>query len=392
MDFGGLPPEINSARIYAGPGPESMLFAATAWDGLAAELQNAASSYYTVISRLTSGPWLGPASASIAGASTPYAAWITTIAAQAEHAASQARAAADAYDSVFAMTVPPGVVAANRAQLISLMATNFFGQNSGAIAAVEAQYGEMWAQDAAAMYGYAANSAAASKLTPFTSPPQTTNPVGVAQQGTAVAQATGTATTQQSSLSSLVSSIPNALQQLSSPASPTATSAEVTTPWGTLLGGGSTGLSGITEQWPSLLPGYLMVSATPLYALSSVLGMAQTLQGLTTAGAWEAAEGAVGALESAVPGVFAGVGQAAALGPLSVPQTWAAAVQTGTLTSVGTPVSGIGAGAPAAAPPSLLGGLPRGMPVGATATPGPKYGLVHTVMARPPSAGYGGVI
>ena len=55
MDFGGLPPEINSARMYAGSGSGSMLAAASAWDGLATELQSAASSYGSVISELTDG-------------------------------------------------------------------------------------------------------------------------------------------------------------------------------------------------------------------------------------------------------------------------------------------------------------------------------------------------
>ena len=54
------------------------------------------------------------------------------------------------------MTVPPPVIAANRAQLMALIATNFFGQNTPAIAATEAHYSEMWVQDATAMYGYAA--------------------------------------------------------------------------------------------------------------------------------------------------------------------------------------------------------------------------------------------
>ena len=112
------------------------------------------------------------------------------------------------------------MIAANRTQLASLTATNVFGQNTPAIAANEAQYGEMWAQDAAAMYGYAANSAATTaKVTPFTAAPQTTNPAGLAAQGAAVAQATGTSTGTgvQSTLSQLMSSIQTTLQSLASP-------------------------------------------------------------------------------------------------------------------------------------------------------------------------------
>lgn len=71
--------------------------------------------------------------------------------------------------------MPPPVIEANRAQLMALIATNVLGQNAPAIAATEAQYAEMWSQDAMAMYGYAGASAAATQLTPFTEPVQTTN-------------------------------------------------------------------------------------------------------------------------------------------------------------------------------------------------------------------------
>ena len=38
MDFLALPPEINSALMYAGAGSGPLFVAAAAWDGLAAEL------------------------------------------------------------------------------------------------------------------------------------------------------------------------------------------------------------------------------------------------------------------------------------------------------------------------------------------------------------------
>ena len=223
MDFATLPPEINSGRMYAGPGSGPMLAAAAAWDGLAAEVRSAAASYESVISGLTAGPWLGPASASMAAAAGPYMAWIGTTAAQAEQAATQAKAAAAAYEVAFAATVPPWVIAANRSLLMALIATNIFGQNTPAIAATEAQYAEMWAQDAATMYGYAGQSAAASMLTPFTPAPNTTNPAGLAGQAAALAQTSATsagagAQTIVSTGPQLLSAVPTALQGLAQPA------------------------------------------------------------------------------------------------------------------------------------------------------------------------------
>ena len=94
MDYGALPPEIKSARMYSGPGAPPMLAAAAAWDGLAAELSSTASLYQSVIERLAGEGWLGPASASMAAAVTPYMTWVTLTGAQAENAATQASAAA----------------------------------------------------------------------------------------------------------------------------------------------------------------------------------------------------------------------------------------------------------------------------------------------------------
>ena len=128
----------------------------------------------------------------MAAAAAPYVAWMNATAAQAEETASQAKVAAAAYEAAFAATVPPQVIAANRALLMMLIATNILGQNTPAIAATEAHYMEMWAQDATAMYAYAGSSAAASQLTPFSEPPQTTNSAGHRAQAAAATQATST--------------------------------------------------------------------------------------------------------------------------------------------------------------------------------------------------------
>jgi PPE-repeat protein len=190
FDFAVQPPEVISARIYSGPGAESLLNAATAWEGLASELQSTAANFQSVVSELTSGDWQGPSAAAAAAAAAPYASWLSTTAGKAEQTASQARAAASAYQTALSATVPPAEIAANRTQLLSLLQTNILGQNNAAIAAAEAEYAQFWAQDVAAITGYAGSSSAAtSGLGSFTEPPQTTNDTGQATQSAAVAAA-----------------------------------------------------------------------------------------------------------------------------------------------------------------------------------------------------------
>jgi PPE-repeat protein len=192
LDFGALPPEVNSGRIYSGPGSAPLLAAATAWDALASELQTTAASYTSTITELTSSGWQGPSSVAAADAAAPYTAWLSSTAAQAEQTASQAQVAAGAYEAAFAASIPPPVIAANRATLALLVATNLLGQNTPAIAANEATYAEFWAQDAVAMYGYAGAATAASQLTSFSAPPATTNDSGQATQSAAAADSTTT--------------------------------------------------------------------------------------------------------------------------------------------------------------------------------------------------------
>lgn len=373
MDFGALPPEVNSARMYSGPGSGPMLTAAAAWDGLAANLAATATSYDSVISGLTGQAWLGTASASMAAAGALYVAWLNATAAQAEQAAHQAKAAAAAYEAALAMTVPPPVIAANRALLMSLIATNILGQNTPAITATEALYGEMWAQDATAMYGYAGSSAAASILAPFTAPQPSTNPAGLVGQDASVAQAAGTsaATDTQAVLSQVTSATPAALQQLASPVS-SASSSSTLPPLSSALNSLNPALSS-TSQVAWISAG-LMSNASKMQDLmpavnaatqtASVSGLTGGLASGLTGGLGFGAPGAGGLPGLATGGaggaVSAGVGRAASIGTLSVPQSWAAATPTISPTAAALPGTGLGAAATAAAdsPGAMLGGLP----------------------------------
>jgi len=167
-----LPPEVNSARLYDGAGSGPLLVAATAWDGLAAELASAASSFGSTTSGLAGSAWQGPASMAMTQAAASYAGWLNTAASTAAITAGQTRLAASSYESALAAAVHPMTIATNRTQLVSLVNSNFFGQNAAAIAATEAHYEQMWAQDAAAMASYHAGaSAAVVKLPPWLSAP-----------------------------------------------------------------------------------------------------------------------------------------------------------------------------------------------------------------------------
>ncbi len=166
MSFSLIPPEINSALMYQGAGSGPLLEAATTWDELAADLESTATQYQTAITNLTTGAWLGPTSAHMAAAAEPYIAWLQSTAAEAAQTGAQAKVAAGAYHTAYASMVPPPVISANRAELTTLVSNNFLGQNTGAIAQNEAEYLDMWIQDALGMDTYQLHSTGASAALP----------------------------------------------------------------------------------------------------------------------------------------------------------------------------------------------------------------------------------
>jgi PPE-repeat protein len=305
MLFGMLPPEINSALMYAGPGSGPMMGAATAWDGLAADLYCTAASCQSVISGLTEGPWQGPSALRMAAAATPYVTWLNTTAAHAESAAGQAKLAAGAFETAHAMTVPPALVAANRALLMTLIATNFFGQNTPAIAATEAQYAQMWAQDALAMDGYAATGAQAAVLASFTPPPPTTAGPGTQLAALAQSDISSAGAHTLATLSQLTAATPQTLQALTS---------------------GSSGEFSPAMMFPSGFVTGALAALAALHAAeedTAVAGarIATVLHGVKPF--LDAGFGPVISRLATPPMVSVGLGRANMIGPLSVPPSWA---------------------------------------------------------------------
>jgi PPE-repeat protein len=382
MDFALLPPEVNSGRIYQGPGSAPLLAAATAWDGIATQLNTAATSYGSVVSELTAGPWLGAASAAMAVAAERYVEWMRSTAIQAEQTATQAKAAAAAYEVTFAAMVPPPVIAANRLLLQALVATNLFGQNTPAIAATEALYAEMWAQDATAMYGYAGASASATTLSPFSPAPQTTSAAPAAASG-------------QTAASQLTAATAQGLTSAAAVGDPLGTAADLI----------DIGL---------FLPNVAQAGLTPLNTTSIFTdlsfdedelhfeGLESTEQSILDTlriNGFRLPEGAVENLTAQsvtalgpteVPSVTAGLGQASSVGGMSVPRGWTVAAPEIRLSALSLPTPGFTAApeAFAASPANLMGEMTlanmAGNAISGTRTPGRRQERIASInCARP---------
>jgi PPE-repeat protein len=422
LDFAALPPEINSGRMYSGPGPGPLLAASEAWDSLSAELGFAASGYGSALAELTSNTWVGPTSVAMISAVTPYINWLTSTGAQAEETANHARAAVAAYEAAFAMTVPPPVIAANRALLAALVATNFFGQNTPAIMATEAMYIEMWAQDAAAMYGYAGASQTALQMTPFVDPPPTTNDAGTSSQGNAVANAASTPASQAASVvQNAVATAPSTTQSTAVQAATTSAAAPAAPPvftgpfaWLEQLiyntysnfptGGLGLGLTNANlNTLRQVFQAYFAVGLTnfgygigqQLITPAQATSLEQGLGLMPTAGAPLGGIGGTAGVSGApftASSVQASLGESNALGRLSVPAGW----QGSTPTPAVVEEVQLASAARSAAPPAngMLNGMPMAGNAGLGGAAGRrgtgyvvKYGFKHSVMPRPPIGG-----
>ena len=398
-DLGALPPEVSSALIYSGPGPSSLTSAAAAWNSVAAELASTAQGLDKVVTQLASESWLGPTSAAMVAAVQPYVSWVSTTAGQAEHAAAQAQSAAAAFETVFASVVPPPLIAANRAELAQAVQTNVLGLNNSVIAQLEAQYGEFWANNASAMYGYAGSSAAATKISSFTEAPAIANPA--AALSSAASSATSPATSVQSWIQGLLTNVQARIQSLTGPfIGNTATSKSALSEIWFLLTGQTilpTNLGAFVNGYSPYAGFFYNTEGLPYFSVgmgnfgTQIAKSSGWLGGAAPAAAAAVPKG-IGGLGAAAGGaggqVAAGLGHGAHVAGLSVPNSWPGA----TLPSAAKPMSAIPVSEPITSGESGAGNLFGGMPVGGTgatrgAGAGPRYGFKPTVMARPMSAG-----
>jgi PPE-repeat protein len=390
FDFAAMPPEVTSTLVYTGPGAAPLMAAAASYANLAAEVSSTATQWESITSLLTTESWTGGGSMAAAAAAQPIITYLTETAATLEQASAQATASAAAFEGAYMGVVNPALVYANRAAFYAALAGLPFTLPQ--VAALEAEYEAMWVQDATAMAAYQAASAAAGVLPPVTPLTSTTNPAAASAADSTALATDSTAGTAQAMVASPLSDA--------------------------FVFGPPT----INGPNPINFAGTFPVSSSLLQSIDGFLGtpsVFNAINGAVNTGAWFATSGITNAVSlghtlgsvpsipfvtdsvtplagGMVPGTMVGsvtgagasaaVGEASAVGGLSVPASWSAAAPATSLASSTAPLAGSGWTAAAEAQPvSAMPGMPgvAGAAKGAGAYgTGPRYGFKPTVMPK----------
>lgn len=306
--------------MYGGAGAADLLAAAAAWNGIAVEVSTAASSVGSVITRLSTEHWMGPASLSMAAAVQPYLVWLTCTAESSALAAAQAMASAAAFETAFALTVPPAEVVANRALLAELTATNILGQRVGH----RGYRGTLWRNVGPRRFGHV-------RLCGRIRGRRKTEPADQAvahhqsgrarTQAAAVGQAGASAFARQVGLSHLISDVADAVLSFASP----------------VMSAADTGLEAVRQFLNLDVPLFVESAFHGLggvadFATAAIGNMTLLADAMGTVGGAAPGGGAAAAVAHAVApagvggtALTADLGNASVVGRLSVPASWSTA-------------------------------------------------------------------
>jgi PPE-repeat protein len=304
--------------------------------------------------------------------------------------------AATAFDSAQAATIPTPVIAANRAQLMTLIATNILGQNTPAIFMTEFEYMEFWAQDVAAMLGYHGGATAVAAALPAFSLPSfslagltgllgATPLSGVLSSVTGLAGSGGSALTSALSpvLAPVLSAVSPALSQVSSLAS-------------------GAGISQIAQYGSLALQPASLAMSPMMMAVQAGMQAGNSSSALVGANAAGLAgadmpkfvgdtvpKGLGGGGLGGLGGVGGGLGNARLVGAMSVPPTWQGSTPARMVSAAMSGMGEMPPGAMAGAAPGGAGMMPMPMPMGGGAGGGMPGGIRggaspnHVVQQRP---------
>ncbi|MCV7286012.1 PPE domain-containing protein [Mycolicibacterium wolinskyi] len=160
---------MNAGR-YEGPGPGGWMGAAGAWTGMAVNAAAALGTFFAQKSDLAAQVF-GVSSAAQLTAAAGYGGWLGIMHGLADGQALALQGAAAAYSQGKTTMVPLEAVLANRSAYAAAVSSSILGPADPTAVALQVQYGQMHAENAATMMGYDTAATTATLYKPSPPPP-----------------------------------------------------------------------------------------------------------------------------------------------------------------------------------------------------------------------------
>lgn len=191
-DASAFTPEINYQLMTSGDLGASLMAAATAHQSLADMLIAEMTQMGFNTSSTAAVSWQGPGGAMMTMSAGEFITILEAASVWIQTASQQALEVVQAHQAAVTAMIPSEVSLTNRATQAGLVGTNWFGQNTPGINALDAQYAEFWVQNAGqrSVYGSVVSLALGLLSTPAPLSPTAADPAGPAL---GVAQAAGQA-------------------------------------------------------------------------------------------------------------------------------------------------------------------------------------------------------